>query len=75
MRAVIEMDGGLIRNVICDEPLEVMVIDRNEIGAEESEEGEEGEKMSLQARLMDADEDELIVERLFNHVSDGEFNV
>ncbi len=71
MRAIIEMDGGLIKNIVCEEPLEVLVIDRDR----EDDEGEEiGEKMSRQGRMIDADEDELTVETLFNQAWEGEEN-
>ena len=71
MRAVIEMDGGLVRNVLCDEPLEVLVIDRDTEGME-SEEGitlPNGERVFVQT--MDAEEDELTVEGIFNRAMDG----
>jgi len=71
VRAVIEMEGGLIHNVISEEPLEVLVIDRDTEGME-SEEGmtlPNGERVFVQT--MDAEEDELTVEGIFNRAMDG----
>jgi len=65
------MEGGLIHNVISEEPLEVLVIDRDTEGME-SEEGmtlPNGERVFVQT--MDAEEDELTVEGIFNRAMDG----
>jgi hypothetical protein len=68
MRAVIQVERGLIQNVICDEPLEVLVIDRDP----EANEGEiinfQGERAAMQT--IEAEEDEMVVATLFD-IADG----
>jgi hypothetical protein len=68
MRAVIQVERGLIHSVICDEPLEVLVIDRDP----EAEDGKainfQGERAMMQS--IEAEEDELAVVTLFD-IADG----
>ena len=68
MRAVIQVERGLIHSVICDEPLEVLVIDRDP----EVDDGEtinfQGERAAM--KTIEAEEDELAVVTLFD-IADG----
>ena len=71
MRTVIEMEGGLIHSVISEEPLEVLVIDRDTEGIDEDEGMTlpDGERVFVQT--MDAEEDELAVESIFDKANGG----
>ena len=72
MRAVIEMEGGLIKNITSDEALEVLVIDRDmsDDGIAEDFITLDGKEVFVQIR--DAEENETLVEDLFCRSISGE---
>lgn len=67
MRAVIEIEGGIIANIMSDEPLEVMVIDRDQSDAVDGDDRlVEINREEVVIRVHEAEEDGLEVESLFN---------
>lgn len=63
-RILIEIEGGLVQNVVSDEPVECIVIDRDTDGVDDNElavlDGE-----SVVCRMMEVEEDELTVIQMF----------
>ena len=70
-RILIESEGGIVQNVVSDEPVECIVIDRDTEGADDDElsvlDGE-----SVVCKRLEAEEDELAVIRMFEDMDKAE---